>query len=377
MTIETKIILDSIAPNGVRLVTSELTYPRNIHSELMTHRVFSRNAASSRAIPTPVKIARIRKDIARPSEWGVNQKGMVASGPLPEVDAKLAQAIWDEACDKALQYAELLCGTRCINCDMLFEHDNPCSKCICKDHAIKLDLHKQVANRIIEPFDHITTVVTSTKFLNHKKLRTERDKKTGRPLPDPTYFELAEKWHAALAASKPTPVKVGEWHLPYVHIDGASGRGISQADLDGVNAFLGSDLRAEDPTLIPILRKVSVGRAARTTYMRSGQGDIKENIELHDRLTVGHWSPFEHPATPIGGFEFVTFQHPLAYLCDDPEGSGKCVWCGQRQASDAKAVLFQADVICMKCAKGHTTSGNFTGWHQYRKEFAGEDGGDE
>lgn len=366
MTIEAKVILDSVAPNGVRITTFELTYPRFIHAELMTHRVLSRNAASSRAIPTPKKIERIRKDCAVPSEWGVNQKGMQAAGPLAKEDEALARAVWDEACDKALYYAGVLCGEVCENCGLSFEHENPCNKCMCGDHAIKLELHKQVGNRILEPFDHITTVVTTTKLNNHWKLRLEKDPVTGRPMADPTYFELATKWKAAFDASTPYKCGASDWHLPYVSRDEGSTRvWVSKEDLAGIASFG----KAEDG-FRDIARKVSVGRVARTSYMRQGQGDIAENVKLHDGLSKnGHWSPFEAVATPIDGIEFGKLM-----------AHGRCGWCWASMEKGDKVVnllrLPNPAAVCFKCAQGHVTSGNFVGWHQYRKEFAGEAGGD-
>ena len=363
VTIDVKVILDSVAPNGVRLTTFELTYPRFIHSELMTHRVFSRNAASSRAVPTKKKIERIRQDMAMPVEWGVNQKGMQAAGPLPPEEAALAERLWREAGAQALEHAEYMIGVRCHQCGWVFaeaDRGKETFTCSCSE-TVKLDLHKQVANRIIEPWDHITVVLSTTKLANHRKLRTEIDKQTGRPLPDPTYFELATKMHAAADASTPYKVLLHDWHLPYVYrdtlIDGVTIRDMSDEDADAINGDLS------------VAKKVSVGRCARVSYLRQGQGDIEENIKLHDRLLVGHWAPFEHVATPID-CEFRTYDEPF-----------KC-HCGRRDTRGAYIGLNTSDkyidipLLCSKCAIGHVTSGNFVGWAQYRKEFLNEAGGD-
>lgn len=331
MTIEAKVILDSLAPNGARLTTFELTYPRFIHAELMTHRVFSRNAASSRAIPTAKKIARIRADMALPSEWGVNQKGMQAGGPLDTEVALQAEALWRDA------------GNYCL---------------VIASQLDELNLHKQVANRIIEPWDHITTVLSSTKFQNHKKLRTEIDEITKRPMADPTYFELATKWHAALDASCPQALMLNEWHLPYVDMEEDF-----EPAFDWVNKHGG--------LTYDVLKKVSVGRCARVSYMRQGQGDIEENIALHERLLIGHWAPFEHVARPID----FRFGHLMQ------EGSVVCPGCNGPLEKGSVFIPHPSDRdaerhICHKCALGHITSGNFVGWHQYRKDFANEAGGD-
>lgn len=349
MTIEAKVVLDSLAPNGTRLTTFELTYPRFIHAELMTHRVFSRNAASSRAIPTLKKIERIRADMAEPSEWGVNQKGMQAAGPLSDVDSAHAKLIWEVAGKAALDCAERL---------------------------DKLNVHKQVANRVTECFDHITVVLSTTKLSNHFKLRLEKDPVTGRPLPDPTYFELATKWKAALDGSDPHRVLPGEWHLPYVSMDYDDGGRILYNMDDGqlLTTYLeGQKLDSQDPALrLKVLKMVSAARCARVSYMRQGQGDIAENKVLHDRLTKGgHWAPLEHVATPMSGWEFSSFHGNY----------DSCAWCGAGQKGNKSVLMDHRHGgpkinICMKCAHGHIHSGNFHGWHQYRKEFAGEAGGD-
>ena len=95
MSIKVRIEKDSLGPSGVRLTTFVLEYPRFIHSELMTHRVFSRNASSSRAIPVSKIIDNIENDIAMPVHWGKNQKGMQAREEHSEPE--LGKAIWKSA----------------------------------------------------------------------------------------------------------------------------------------------------------------------------------------------------------------------------------------------------------------------------------------
>ena len=77
--ISVKVIADSIsAHTKQRITTLELEYPRFIHAELMTHRVFSRNSSSSRAIPIQTMINHIKATTAIPIHWGKNQSGMQA-----------------------------------------------------------------------------------------------------------------------------------------------------------------------------------------------------------------------------------------------------------------------------------------------------------
>src|SRR5690606_35372760 len=94
---EAIILADSISPTGKRITTFQLRYPRFIHSELMTHRVFSRNASSSRAIPVAKMIAQVRNDPAMPIHWGANQSGMQAKAQLFGEQRKIAQEQWQLA----------------------------------------------------------------------------------------------------------------------------------------------------------------------------------------------------------------------------------------------------------------------------------------
>jgi len=341
--IAAKVVLDSIAHNGARLTTFELCYPRMIHAELMTHRVFARNAASSRAIPTSKKIAAIKADPAMPSEWGANKAGMQSGGPTSEEVAREAKRLWLDARDGAVLHAGTLSGLYCARCYV--------ERCVCADPRITLDLHKQVANRILEPFDHITVVLSTTKLHNHFKLRLETDA-DGRPMADPTYFELATKWKQAYDASTPRQLDVEQWHLPYVEAD----------DLPSIERWWWETFSKQPSVgqLLSVAKKVSVGRCARVSHVRQGTGDIGDNVVLHDRLVgPGHWSPFEHQATPLG-YEVV-------------DGRDRCDWC---EGAPGRVALKRNVIVCNKCAQGHINSGCFHGWQQYRSEFSNEAGGD-
>lgn len=135
MTISAKVICDSISPDGIRITTMELEYPRIIHSELMTHRVFSRNSASSRAIPVSKVIELVESNPAMPVHWGKNQPGMQAKEELDPINKEAVRQLWLEAAKQAISIARVM-------------ND--------------LGAHKQVINRILEPFQHMKVVVTST-----------------------------------------------------------------------------------------------------------------------------------------------------------------------------------------------------------------------
>src|SRR4051794_21142178 len=123
--ISAEILADSLSPCGSRLTTFKLVYPRFIHSELLTHRLFSRNAASSRAIPIIKMIRSILRSPAKPVSWGQNGKGMQAKRDLPSGRRAAAELVWLLACWCACGFSWLL---------------------------YKLGVHKQLANRVTEPF---------------------------------------------------------------------------------------------------------------------------------------------------------------------------------------------------------------------------------
>lgn len=239
-----KIVADSVNPSGNRITSFELKYPRFIHSELMTHRMLSRNAASSRAIPLKKMIASVLSEPAMPVYWGAEQKGMQSGEELDEPTRISAIKVWNDACRSACEYAQKL-G--------------------------ELNVHKSIANRVIEPFAHMVTLITATDIFNFFNLRAHVEAQ-------PEFQELAYMMYEAYMANTPEEKKAGEWHLPY-------------AD----QYVTGLDLEQ--------LKKISTARAARTS-VKNQDGDIKfeDDFKLHDRLLGnGHWSPFEHPAQAMEG----------------------------------------------------------------------------
>jgi thymidylate synthase ThyX len=250
MTISAKMICDSISPKGVRLSTLELYYPKFIHGEFMTHRIFSRNASSSRAIPIERMLEQIRDDPAMPVEWGRNQKGMQAKELLSADEANAAKAIWLASAFSAYKRAKLLANA---------------------------GAHKQIVNRIVEPFAHIRVVVTATDFDNFFALRCHPDAQ-------PEMRTLAVAMREAMGKSIPYPLDHHEWHLPYIQPGDFPGR-------------LGSAVDWNE------LLKVSVARCARTSYLtHDGRPTtVQEDVWLYDRLLASrplHASPAEHQAKP-------------------------------------------------------------------------------
>lgn len=264
MTISAKIICDS-SYSGNRLTTMELHYPRFIHAEFMTHRVFSRNASSSRAIPIQRQIDMIKEDTAMPIHWGKNQSGMQAQEELIGQELLDAQSLWLAARDDAIENAE---------------------------HLLRVGAHKQIVNRILEPFSHITVLVTSDCWNNFFALRDHPDAQ-------PEIQELARKMKEARDTSKPTVLTDHEeWHLPY----------IDSQDVEEVQTMLRERRITRDiPPRWEVaehLCALSAARCARVSYLthEKKRPTIEEDMALFYRLTQAnppHMSPCEHQATPV------------------------------------------------------------------------------
>lgn len=252
-----KVVADSIGEHGVRLTTLQLRYPRMVHSEFMTHRAFSRNASSSRAIPVAKMIEQVRNEPAMPVHWGKNQPGMQAREELIGDARDQAYIQWLKAANDAADRAEKM---------------------------MKLGLHKQVANRILEPFQFISVIVTATDWDNFFELRDHKDA-------DPNIKLLAFLMKKAMGESAPVLRKPGgtadAWHLVYIT----------------------DEERAEflrDPRL---LCKLSAARCARVSYL-THEGTIptiSKDLDLHDKLVGSrplHASPTEHQAEVMYGYPF-------------------------------------------------------------------------
>jgi len=242
-----RVLTDSISPAGIRLTTLEVRFPRFVLSEFNTHRVFSRNSASSRAVPTNKMVERVLENPAMPVEWGVNKAGMSASEALSAEQAEEAKAEWLRARDSAVAHVRNL---------------------------QKFNVHKQVINRILEPFMWHTVIVSATEWENFFKLRLAENAQ-------PEIRVAAQHMRAAMDASTPKSVAIGAWHLPLVQ---------------------------DDERTLPIeqLKKVSAARCARVSYLtHDGKRDIEKDLELCERLwSDRHLSPFEHVATPSGDSNF-------------------------------------------------------------------------
>ena len=236
-----KIVEDSISPEGNRITTFHVRYWRPIHSELMTHRVFSRNARSSRAVPV---MTLLKEDIFVPT-FGMNQPGMQSSA-VP-VDPEILDR-WE---DEWRQLAEI-------------------TRSFVKRWG-EQGMHKQWANRPLEWFGWIDVLITSTSWENFWALRDHEDAQ-------PELGRLAREMRKALKESRPNSLKPGEWHLPYV--------------------------KEDEKSSLPIRLQLqlSTARCARLSYRPfDGRADHQAEYARHDKLVVSrpvHASPAEHQATP-------------------------------------------------------------------------------
>lgn len=263
-TISAKIIADSISQESIRITTYELEFPRFLLPQFNTHRLFSRNAASSRAIPVKKQIELVKENPAMPIHWGMNQPGMSAdeecneyvATPFPWtddngreiwlVDGLRRREAWLEARDRAVEIAEAFANA---------------------------GYHKQIVNRILEPYAHIKVVCTATEYDNFFWLRRHKDAQ-------PEIKELADRMWEAREKSEPKLLRKGEWHVPY---------------------FRTGNWCPEDEVSLQDAIAISSSCCAQVSYRRTDDS-LEKAHRIYERLVESkpvHASPFEHQATPI------------------------------------------------------------------------------
>lgn len=233
------VIADTISPEGKRITTFELVYPRYIHSELMTHRAFSRNAASSRATPLSVTVNEVSTDPVFFDYVGANQSGMVAGDELPPEQVEAFRREWEAL---GLYVADTVA-----------------------DWGRRYGIHKQTLNRALEPWSRIRTLVTATEWDNFFTLRLAEDAQ-------PEIRNLAKAMDTAMVHSVITE---SESHLPYISED---------------------EICVEDRADWEL---ISAARCARVSYARldGKPTDYDADVKLAERLLRSkHYSPFEHVA---------------------------------------------------------------------------------
>lgn len=310
MGFEAKILADSISPHGIRLTTFEVTFPRIVLAEFNTHRQFSRNSASSRAIPIQKMLRRVLEEPYIPTKWGKNQKGMQAAEELSPSEAGVAEAMWLAGRDRAVETARAL---------------------------LEFGVHKQLTNRLLEPFLWHTVLVTATEWSNFFHLRTH-------PAAHPEIQIPAAMMYERYQNSQPKELGFGDWHTPL----------IVQEDDDWIEPLTVLGYEEQVP-------KVSCARCARVSFLtHDGRRDPKEDLELYDRLLApGHMSPFEHAARPMFDEEYSSFGR---WDCLIEDGRRMAL----RGSQHVKPQRVRGNQRVVDAVWG-AFCGNFNGWIQHRK----------
>lgn len=252
--ISAKIVADSISKHGSRMTTFELEYPRFIHSEFMTHRMLSKNSSSSRAIPIKKMHEMILENNSMPIHWGKNQAGMQANTEVDIDSSHRGKKLWEAARDCAIHYAGSL--------------EN-------------LGIHKQIVNRITEPFQTMKVVCSGTEWANFLWLRNHKDAQ-------PEIKELAQHVEIALTTNNPERLNFGDWHLPYV-------------TLKKVGTEVTYWIDSETEITLETAKMVSASCCAQVSY-RKNDISLEKATQIFDRLIKSepiHASPIEHQATPM------------------------------------------------------------------------------
>lgn len=261
--ISAKIVADSVNSNGNRITTYELEYHRYIHGEVMTHRLFSRNAMSSRAIPISKMIDQVESSPAIPIHWGAKQSGMQANNECDNTvldncgEPFSREDWWKFAMEEAIMNAEAF------------------------DEA---GYHKQIVNRLIEPFQMMKIVLTATEFENFFWLRCDKDAQ-------PEIQELANLMFECREESEPELLKAGEWHTPYVeHFRASDGDAMLEYHVNGLAV-------TEEEAIA-----ISSSCCAQVSY-RNIDNSYGKAMKVYERLGVGgnkiHASPFENVTVPM------------------------------------------------------------------------------
>lgn len=319
--ISVKIVADSISHSGIRIITFELEYPRIIHSELMTHRLLSRNAMSSRAIPIKKMIEQVQQNPAMPVKFGKNQPGMQDAGEHSAQlgDGYSAEEWWKLAGLSAARFAAEFADA---------------------------GYHKQIANRLLEPYQRMKTVVTATDWNNFFWLRVDPDA-------DPTIYELAKAMKEASDNSIPDPLEPGQWHTPYVdHV-----YGFEDIDDKECAVFEGYCVLDEEnkPVMLTLEEALAISASccAQVSY-RVLNTSKEKALDIYEKLVSGnkvHASPFEHQATPMTEYreiensDYLTIGH--INFPRDPSSWEEGITHADRQ--------------------GQLWSGNLRGWRQHRQ----------
>ncbi len=304
-----EIIADSKNEFGQRMTTFVIEFPRMILAEFNTHRMLSRNSASSRAIPFEKMVKRVEENPFIPLKWMKDHKGMQGNEYFEgDIDTDHLKEVWIEARDAAISNAKFLSEE---------------------------GLTKQVCNRLLEPFMWHTVIVTASEWQNFFALRAHEAAEIH--MQKIAYMMLEE-----YNKSTPKELKAGEWHIPFG----------DKMDEDRLFSFQTHIFGKEEyhiPSIEELKVKIATARCARVSYLNfEGKDDYEADIKLHNMLSkMGHWSPFEHCARAMSEWETENWHSMGVNLYENGASKGSKYiqegWCG-----------------------------NFRGFVQYRKMFGEE-----
>lgn len=313
MSFNAQILADSLSPQGDRITTMKITFPRMVLAEFNTHRMFSRNSASSRAIPFAKMVQSVKDNPFVPIAWQKDHKGMQGTEYFTRVGEILyAEHKWRIALSFIIGVLKML---------------------------NKFKVTKQLCNRLLEPFMWHTVIVTATEWENFFKLRCPRyetkfgtfySKKDARNaeiditdrnpnieiLESPDLNDtlgwlqinssqaeihiqaIAELMWDAMNESTPKQLQPGEWHIPFG----------DNIDIDWCN----DKMQFRNGTIEDLMVEIATARCARISYETLGDDpkiDYEADIRLHDMLLEsGHMSPFEHCARAMSDEEFEYYK---------------------------------------------------------------------
>lgn len=275
------VVEDSKVGNN-RLTSLVLKFPRTVLAEFNTHRVFSRNSASSRARSVKATIKEVIENPYIPL-WTINKAGMSGHWASPRVEAE-ATEVYLAGRDAAVRTAlALLVGSDRIEgfgrddkeiasrysevVDYYYDHMYSGTGA---EPDFGLSVHKQVLNRVLEPYMFHEVIVTSSYFDNFLKLRDHNEA-------DPAIWGVSHLLGEAIAHSEPT---ISEIHAPF------------SSNLEKT-LILGQPWPVARPHLIK-----SAMESAQISYNDKSRA-IKSTATAErgeSLLTAGHLSPFEHVA---------------------------------------------------------------------------------
>lgn len=320
---QVEVILASKGPDQKPIYTIRMRYPRIIHGEIMTHRVFSRNARSSRAVPVKTMLNEVRNTPFVPWHWGKNQEGMQA-------DEECSEPVYITDFGGDVDFAGDYPRDALSNVEAWIASSQDLA--MYAEAFMNAGYHKQIPNRLLEPFSWIDTLVTSTEWDNFLWLRDHKDA-------EPHLQDLARLVHQAIDNATIVPLEPDEWHQPYIVAEDWT-----EADRRG----LIFDESRE------FINKISAARCARISYKPfDGDASYERELERYDSLVTAdrvHASPLEHQATPD-----VMVTASVDLFQDDNESLTP------DETLDSKRVYKQKQL-----------HGNLDGYIQYRKTIPNE-----